>query len=75
MDFSIHEILVTLILISPLAITLIFLTLNFIGTGIRDLSNKRKRRGKESGTPKITELDNKVDIKGHIKDRKREGNI
>jgi len=55
--FSIYEFVVVLILLSPLMITVLVLTVNFISAGIRDLRDFLGKSKQKPEAPTLTESD------------------
>jgi hypothetical protein len=67
---QLYEFVVTILLLAPLGITLIVLTVSFIGAGLRDLANILARE-----EPEMPEIAPEGDVGEYIEELKKEKNL
>ncbi|UCD44597.1 MAG: hypothetical protein JSV27_10850 [Candidatus Bathyarchaeota archaeon] len=68
---ELYEIVTVFILVGPLVITIIVLSLNLLGTGIKDLTTYFNTRQQEEGELQTEPLP-ESDVTGYIQELKRE---
>lgn len=66
-----YELLVTSILIAPLLLTLLVMAFSFLGTGLRELVNLLKERGRIAKAPSTAEDHPESEVDRYIEDLKK----
>lgn len=66
-----YELLVTSILIAPLLLTLLVMASSFLGTGLRELVNLLKERGRVTKAPPTDEDHPESELERYIDDLKK----